>query len=341
MKKIAITFLATIGFFSAQAQVDYAIISGKIENPTADKKIRLYDSAAGKSAMLNVGADGSFRDTIHLKTPTIYTTSYDSFFSLYVENGMDVQVSFDAKKFKSTLKYEGKGSLENQVLFEKEKFTNELFGEDYRTLFSLDKPTFTSKLNEYNSKIVHLLESNKKNLSANFISMQSKAQEEFMTGMTAENTKQLQINEKLIVGKPSPSFKNYESQNGKKVSLSDLRGKYVFIDVWATWCGPCKYEFPYIKELEKKYHGKNITFLSISVDRQKDKEKWKKMIVKEGLGGVQLLADNEIESQFIKDYFIEGIPRFILLDPQGNLISYDTPRPSEPELITLFDEHGI
>lgn len=341
MKKLAVAFLITIGFMSAQAQVDYAIISGKIENPTADKKIRIYDSAAGKSAMLNVNADGSFRDTIHLKTPTIYTTSYDGFFSLYVENGMDVQVTFDAKNFKSTLKYEGKGSLENQVLFEKEKLTNGLFGENYRTLFSLDKPTFTTKLNEYNSKIVGLLETNKQNLSAGFLLMQSKAQEEFMTGMTAENTKQLLIDEKLVIGKPSPSFKNYESADGKKMSLSDFKGKYVFIDVWATWCGPCKYEFPFIKELEAKYHGKNITFLSISVDRQKDKDKWKKMILKEGLGGVQLLADKEIESQFIKDYFIEGIPRFILLDPQGNLISYDTPRPSEPDLITLFDEHGI
>ena len=66
-----------------------------------------------------------------------------------------------------------------------------------------------------------------------------------------------------------------------------------------------------------------------------------KMILKEGLGGVQILADKEIESQFIKDYFIEGIPRFILLDPKGNIVSYDTPRPSEPELITLFDENGI
>ena len=92
------------------------------------------------------------------------------------------------------------------------------------------------------------------------------------------------------------------------MALSDFQGKYVFIDVWATWCGPCKYEIPYLKELEQKYHGKNITFLSISVDRQKDKEKWKKMILKEGLGGIQLLADKEIESQFIKDYFIEGIP---------------------------------
>lgn len=96
-----------------------------------------------------------------------------------------------------------------------------------------------------------------------------------------------------------------------------------------------------MKELEKKYHGKNITFLSISVDRQKDKDKWKKMILKEGLGGVQLLADKEINSQFIQDYFIEGIPRFILLNPKGNLISYDTPLPSEAELITLLDENGI
>lgn len=138
-------------------------------------------------------------------------------------------------------------------------------------------------------------------------------------------------------GKASPKFVNYENNAGGTTSLDDLKGKYVYIDVWATWCGPCKKEIPYLKEVEKAYHGKNIEFLSISIDKKSDYDKWKKMIVKEELGGIQLLADNVWKSQFVQDYLIEGIPRFILLDPNGNIITPNAPRPSEKELITLFN----
>lgn len=308
MKKFATTFLTIFAFLSTQAQVDYAIISGKIENPKVGDKVRIYDAVSSKSIYLEVSAEGTFRDTLHLEKPTMYSISYDKFFSLYLEKGMDVYVTFDAKNLKPTLNYEGKGSVENKFLLQKEKISSVLFNQEYKVLFALDKATFSGKLDKYNQEFTALLESNKGNLGAEFIELQKKAVEEFTKGMNIENSKLLLMNEKLTIGKPSPLFKNYESNKGKKMALSDFQGKYVFIDVWATWCGPCKYEIPYLKELEQKYHGKNITFLSISVDRQKDKEKWKKMILKEGLGGIQLLADKEIESQFIKDYFIEGIP---------------------------------
>ena len=61
------------------------------------------------------------------------------------------------------------------------------------------------------------------------------------------------------------------------------------MDIWATWCGPCKYQIPYLEEIVKAYKGKNIAFVSISIDAQKDKEKWKNMIQEKHMGGVQLL----------------------------------------------------
>ena len=67
----------------------------------------------------------------------------------------------------------------------------------------------------------------------------------------------------LPKGAPSPSFVDYENYNGGKTSLADLKGKYVYIDVWATWCGPCKAEIPSLKKIEKEYHGKNIAFVSV------------------------------------------------------------------------------
>jgi len=142
-------------------------------------------------------------------------------------------------------------------------------------------------------------------------------------------------------GKQSPKFVDYENYKGGKTSLDDLKGKYVYIDVWATWCGPCKYEIPYLIELDKKYKGKNITFVSISIDKAKDHDKWKKMIEEKGMGGVQLFADNDWKSKFVQDYLIRGIPHFILIDPEGKIVKYSAPRPSDKKLIDLFDQLKI
>ena len=142
-------------------------------------------------------------------------------------------------------------------------------------------------------------------------------------------------------GSPSPKFMDYENYAGGTTSLDDLKGKYVYIDVWATWCGPCKAEIPFLKEVEEKYHGKNIEFVSISIDRARDHEKWKAMVADKELKGIQLFADNDWNSKFVKDYLIQGIPRFILIDTEGNIINANAPRPSSPELINLFDEYKI
>lgn len=136
----------------------------------------------------------------------------------------------------------------------------------------------------------------------------------------------------LAEGNPSPVFEGYENYKGGTTSLTDLQGKYVYIDVWATWCGPCKREIPFLKELEADFHDKNIEFVSISIDAAKDHDKWKKMVEELELGGVQLFADSDWESQFVVDYMIKGIPRFILIDPQGNIVNSNAPRPSSEDI---------
>lgn len=132
--------------------------------------------------------------------------------------------------------------------------------------------------------------------------------------------------EELKAGDQSPVFK-YLDINGKEVSLDDLKGKYVYIDVWATWCGPCKGELPHLKELEKKMHGKKIVFVSISCD--KDKSAWETMVKEKELGGIQL--HNGGDREFMTAYEIRGIPRFILLDKKGKIVNPNMTRPSNPE----------
>ncbi len=169
---------------------------------------------------------------------------------------------------------------------------------------------------------------------------------QFMKASTDEEQKKkltetYNILKTVSPGNQSPKFVNYENYKGGKTSLDDLKGKYVYIDVWATWCGPCKYEVPYLIELDKKYKGRNITFLSISIDKAKDHDKWKKMIEEKGMGGVQLFADNDWKSKFVRDYLINGIPHFILIDPEGKIVKYSAPRPSDKKLIDLLDKLKI
>ncbi|WP_298238551.1 TlpA disulfide reductase family protein [uncultured Algibacter sp.] len=140
-------------------------------------------------------------------------------------------------------------------------------------------------------------------------------------------------------GQPSPKFVNYENYAGGTTSLDDLKGKYVYIDVWASWCGPCKAEIPHLKEIEKTYHDKNIVFVGLSIDKLKDRPKWRKIVKDKALDGIQLLADKDWKSSFIQKYDISGIPRFILIDPNGNIVDGKAPYPSQKEVLTkLFDE---
>lgn len=137
-------------------------------------------------------------------------------------------------------------------------------------------------------------------------------------------------------GKPSPVF-NYENQKGGTTSLESLKGKYVYIDVWATWCGPCRQEIPSLEKVEEQFQGKNIVFVSISIDNSQDKEKWSNLISKNKMSGIQLLADKEWDSKFIKEYNIRGIPRFILIDTNGNIVNAQAPNPSNPKLLELLN----
>ena len=140
---------------------------------------------------------------------------------------------------------------------------------------------------------------------------------------TEAGTEMTQV--ELKKGDVSPSF-SYLDINGKTVTLASLRGELVYIDVWATWCPPCRAELPALKSLEEKY-GKKMHFVSISCDQ--DKAKWEAMVHEKGLKGVQLHIGND--RSFMQSYAISGIPRFILLDEQGKIISADMTRPSNPE----------
>ncbi|CAM1372760.1 TlpA family protein disulfide reductase [Tenacibaculum xiamenense] len=167
---------------------------------------------------------------------------------------------------------------------------------------------------------------------------------------STNNTYNNKITEKYNVlkltakGNNTPKFFDYENYEGGINSLDDFlnNGKYKLIDVWATWCNVCEREIPLLKRFEVLYHDKNIEFIGISVDKKSSFDKWKKVIKTKELSGHQLFADNEMKSDFIQKYAIEGLPRFIILDPTGKIVTPNAPRPSEDDkLKNIIDNLNI
>lgn len=135
----------------------------------------------------------------------------------------------------------------------------------------------------------------------------------------------------LEVGKPAPNL-IYADPRKEFHAATDFPGKYKYVDIWATWCAPCKKEIPHLKQLEEEFAGKNIVFISISID--KDREKWLRFVAEQALGGLQLWAGDWAELP--AELNVGSVPRFLLIDPEGNWVDVNAPRPSDPALKNLL-----
>ena len=279
---------------------------------------------------IKVNEKGIFNDSFDVTEGEYVMFDGVEYAQLFLRNGFDLKLKMDAKAFDESIKFSGKGSAENNYIAQA-TLSESTF--KYEDLLAADEINFNKMIEAKKSEDFDKLD--KAMLDPQFVTLQKKNVEMSLTGL-----KQY-YNQKLVANKmnntPSLTF-DYENHKGGKTKLEDLRGKYVYIDVWATWCGPCRQEIPFLKKVEEKYHGKNIEFVSISVDVDKDHEKWKTFVTEKELGGIQLFADKNWNSEFMKSYGINSIPRFILIDPKGNIVKADAERPSSPKLQEELDK---
>ncbi|MEO6681238.1 MAG: TlpA disulfide reductase family protein [Ginsengibacter sp.] len=120
------------------------------------------------------------------------------------------------------------------------------------------------------------------------------------------------------IGKIAPDF-SHKDINGKEISLSQYRGKYVLLDFWASWCAPCRAENPNVVKAYDQYKAKSFTVLGLSVDREVDRDKWLKAVEEDALPWAQIL--DEAEKSTADIYSIKSIPANYLINPEGVIIA--------------------
>ena len=131
-------------------------------------------------------------------------------------------------------------------------------------------------------------------------------------------------------GRLAPDF-TLTTPEGMEVTLSKVAGKVKILDFWASWCGPCCKEVPYLQQLEKDMEGSNVVFVSISCDSST--APWLKKMEQLGMHGNQLIdTTNELGNKLN----VRGIPHFLIYDPEGNLHTYNAPRPSSSQILPLL-----
>lgn len=130
----------------------------------------------------------------------------------------------------------------------------------------------------------------------------------------------IEKNKKIAIGAIAPEFSQADV-NGKIVHLSDFKGKYVLIDFWASWCGPCRRENPNVVQAYATYKDKNFTVLGVSLDGEKNKDAWLKAIEKDQLTWTQVSDLKGWENEVARLYLVRSIPQNFLLDPQGKIIA--------------------
>lgn len=355
MRKI-VFFIAFV--LSAVVCAQTATVSGSIVGEQLYKTINVglrssVDDVEFISSY-NILPDGSFSFQLPVKSTEVYLLTFTNGAELNVAQLLilspndQVEIKFNSSTDKGLRITEAKGSREMlfierywKYLYQVNDQYVQLFGNGNIMLKTNEEAeAFYQKKGEfeyqYETNTKRLLTANATTLCAGYVMLSQYGSEAatnkdlfaIMIGALSTSfpehwiTKELiKRNEQaIVVGSIAPEIEVIDV-NGKPLKLSDLRGKYVLIDFWASWCGPCRRENPTLVQAYNQYKDKNFAILSVSLDS--DKQKWQAAIAADGLvwpwHGSTLQAWN---CPVAKRYSITSIPYSLLVDPQGKVIAF-------------------
>ena len=341
MKKISTLIFGLLIMSSCSQELpkNFVALSGTLEN--SKDSILTIANQQGVIKEININTNGVFKDTLKVEIGAIYTIqSSNNRAPIYLKNGYNITLKGNAENLMENLEFSGEGSNNsNFIVAQIEK--SQRIGNP-QIILDLEEDAFKKKVSKIKFEYDSILNSYS-NLDSVLYNSILKQNNQLITYLNTNYSN----NRIMGKGRPSPKFENYVDLKGGTKSLDSFKGKYVYIDVWATWCGPCIQQIPYLQTLEIAYHNKNIEFVSISTDESRRsggswvaaENKWRNFVKKKNMKGVQLWSGQD--NSFQQAYQITGIPRFILIDPEGKIVDANAARPSDPKLKMLLNSLGI
>lgn len=344
LKAVALLVIATPA--AAQKKGPQFVITAKVAHMT-DSVVYLNYGTMGSSKTDTVKAiNGSFTFKGHVEEPVpgfIFTKTYKVNINLFVEN-TPITIVADVDSMYNTI-VTGKGATQefevfNQKLMDNRKRTIALFQKVYDTQKAGDSVTakiLQAKADsqyawEFKARVAYVGEHPKSyvaakellaytatNTLAAAIKMYDKMDASIKdAAIGKEIAARIDLLSKVEEGKPAQEF-TQSTPDGKQVKLADYKGKYVLIEFWASWCGPCRAENPNLLKQYKMYNSKGFDILSVSLD--KDKEPWLKAVEHDALPWTQVSDLKGWNNEVAVLYGIRAVPASFLLDPSGKILA--------------------
>jgi peroxiredoxin len=345
MKKIFIGILSFIAFTQVHAQ--QLQIEGDIKNVPEGSMVSLIDGMANKVVDSTKLADGKFKLSNKVTDPGIYVIAFSGVKAqIPVFVGNDHLIMTGDIKQATSIAYKGSPTQDLYLNFMKE-LTPKI-----ESLFATKQLITTASSNsakdslskqaeikeaDFVATMTNLLNANKQSPVSTLFLIQTTNFIPYIKDHIADLYAILEgpakkgpfadLIEKSVqsagvgkIGSVLPEFKQNDV-NGKSVSLSSLRGKFVLIDFWASWCGPCRAENPNVVKAYDAYKGKGFTILGVSLDQ--DKAKWLEAIKKDGLTWTHVSDLKYWNNAVAVQFGIQSIPANFLIDPNGVVIAKD------------------